>query len=252
MIASFGLVIVIIIFHELWCVAGRLRIHHGAGISAGAIIFRTLGIELLTHFITGVRIVGSIEITVRRTTADIVHGGGHGCLDTRIVGCRIDGKTSPATDADDADTPGIHIRTRRQVIHCCRKVFGIDVRRSHTARLSATLTCKRGVESNREETPFGKCLSIQPRRLFLHGTERTADSDSRQFSPGGRFRYIQVGSERDAVTVDKGYFAVVHLIALRERFVPFLGQFQFFHIPVTLSVLCRAFRQTGEAEESGR
>ena len=87
MIASFGLVIVIIIFHELWCVAGRLRIHHGAGISAGAIIFRTLGIELLTHFITGVRIVGSIEITVRRTAADIVHGGGHGCLDTRIVGC---------------------------------------------------------------------------------------------------------------------------------------------------------------------
>ena len=163
MIASFGLVIVVIILHELRRVVGRFRVHHGAGISTGPIVFRALGTQLTAHLIASVCIVIGIIIAVCRTAADVVHRGSHRCLDACVIGSRIDGKSAPTADTYYADTFGIHVRTCRKVIHRSREIFGVDVWRSHVTRLSAAFARERWIESNRQESPFGKCLSIQPR-----------------------------------------------------------------------------------------
>ena len=85
------------------------------------------------------------------------------CLDTCVVGSRVDGKSAPATNTYYADTFSIHVRTCRKVIHRSREVFSIDVRRSYVAGLATAFTCERWVESNRQESPFGKSLGIQSR-----------------------------------------------------------------------------------------
>ena len=224
MITSFGLVIIIIILHELRRITGRFRVRHGAGISVGTVVFRALGVKLLTHFVTCICIVSGIEVTVCCTAANVVHCGSYRCLDTCVVGSRIDSKTTPTTNANDADSFGIHIRTCREVIHRRREVFGVDVWRSYAARLSTAFTGKRRIKSNRQESSFGQCLGIQPRRLFLYSSKRTADSNSRQLTSENRFRCIQVGSERDTVTIYESHFAMIHLVAFRVRLVPFLCQ----------------------------
>ena len=142
MITSFGLVIIIIILHELRRITGRFRVRHGAGISVGTVVFRALGVKLLTHFVTCICIVSGIEVTVCCTAANVVHCGSYRCLDTCVVGSRIDSKTTPTTNANDADSFGIHIRTCRKVIHRRREVFGVDVWRSYAARLSTAFTSK--------------------------------------------------------------------------------------------------------------
>ena len=96
-ITSFGLVIIVIILYELWRITGRLRVHHGAGISVGTVVFRALGVKLLTYFVACIRIVCGIEITVCCTATDVVHSGSYRCLDTCVVGSRIDSKTTPTT-----------------------------------------------------------------------------------------------------------------------------------------------------------
>ena len=145
MIASLSLVVIVIIFHELRCIVGWLRIHHGTGISAGAIILRALGVKCLAHFVARIGIISFIEIAVCRGAADVVHRGSDRCLDACIVGGSIDGESSPTADAKNSDASGIHIGTCREVIHRSREIFRIDVGRSDAARLSATLTRKRGV-----------------------------------------------------------------------------------------------------------
>ncbi len=37
------------------------RVRHGAGISVGTVVFRALGVKLLTHFVTCICIVSGIE-----------------------------------------------------------------------------------------------------------------------------------------------------------------------------------------------
>ena len=127
MIASFRLVIIVIIFHELRCIFGWFRIHCRAGVSTRTIIFCALRIELPTHPVACICIVRCIEITVGIGAADIVHGRSHRSLDARVIGRCIDSKASPTANAEYADTLRIHIGTCGKVIHCCRKVLRIDI-----------------------------------------------------------------------------------------------------------------------------
>ena len=143
------------------------------------------------------------------------------------------------------------MRVCGQVIHCGAKVFGVDVGRRHIARLPAAFARKRRVEGYGEEAALRQSLGVQTRSLFLDGSERAADGDGRQFA-SGVFGFVHVGCQRDAVTVVERDLDVFHLVAQRERLVPFLRQIQFFFHKLVfkgLISLCHEVSRTAEAGE---
>ena len=150
-------------------------IHHRALVRAVAIVFRPLGIQLLAHFIAGVRIVIGIEVAVCRPPTDVIHRGSHRRFDARIHSRRVDGKTSKATDAEYADALRVYIVTGGQIVYRRTEIFRVDVRRCLTTGLPAAFSGKRGVESNGQETVLCQCLRIQSRCLLFHCPERSTD-----------------------------------------------------------------------------
>ena len=132
-IAARGLVISVIVFHKLGSIVGK-RVHHPTGqrIRTLAVVFRTLGVELLAKLIACVSI-HSIEIAVGIHPAHVVHRSGDGSLDARIDGRRIQCHASPSADAQYADTVGIHLLAGRKEVHRRTEVLRVDVRRRHIA-----------------------------------------------------------------------------------------------------------------------
>lgn len=104
-ITSGSFVISMIIAYKLRRI-GRNRIDHPSctDIRTVPIIFGALGIEPAAHLITCVGVVRLVEISVGRTTADIVHSRCDGNLDARVVSGSVDGKTTPAAYTEDPDT----------------------------------------------------------------------------------------------------------------------------------------------------
>ena len=177
----------------MWRVIGRLGIHHRALVRAVAIVFRPLGIQLLAHFIAGVRIVIGIEVAVCRPPTDVIHRGSHRRFDARIHSRRVDGKTSKATDAEYADALRVYIVTGGQIVYRRTEIFRVDVRRCLTTGLPAAFSGKRGVESNGQETVLCQCLRIQSRCLLFHCPERSTDRDGWELACRV-LGFIQVGS----------------------------------------------------------
>ena len=229
-IAARCLVIPVIVFHKLGSIVGK-RVYHPScqRIRALAVVFRTLGIELLAKLIARIGIHG-IEIAVGIHPAHVVHRSGDGSLDARVDGCRIQRHASPSADAQYPDTVGIHLLAGRKEVHRRTEVLRIDVRRRHITGFTPTLTGVRGVEGNGQESAFGQCHGIQARRLFLHRSERSAHGNGRKFSLG-LLGHVHVGRQRNAIAVGKSHFPVVHLVAQREHLVPFMCQIQtLFHL----------------------
>ena len=142
MIAAWCFVISVVIFHELRGVIGQwVDYAAGKGITAVAIVFRTLRVQLLAQFVT---LLGShaVKIAFRSCAAYVVHRRGHGSFDARVDGCGIDGKSAPAANPDKPDTFRIHVGECAKVIHCCTEIFRIDVGRCHIARFAAAFTGK--------------------------------------------------------------------------------------------------------------
>ena len=210
-IAARCLVISVIVFHKLGSIVGK-RVYHPTGqrIRTLAVVFRTLGVELLAKLIARIGIHG-IEITVGIHPAHVVHRSSDGC------------HASPSADAQYADTVGIHLLTSRKEVHRRTEVLRVDVRRSHITEFTPTLTGVRGVEGNGQESAFGQCHGIQTRRLFFYRSERPAYGYGRKFS-FGLLGHVHVGRQRNAIAVGKSHFPVVHLVAQREHLVPFLCQ----------------------------
>lgn len=230
MIAARCLVISVIVFHKLGSIVGK-RVYHPTGqrIRTLAVVFRTLGVELLAKLIARIGIHG-IEIAVGIHPAHVVHRSGNGSLDARVDGRRIQCHASPSADAQYADTVGIYLLTNRKEVHRRTEVLRIDVRRRHIAGFAPTLTGVRGVEGNGQESAFCQCHGIQARRLFLHRSERPAHGYGRKFS-FGLLGHVHVGRQRNAIAVGKSHFPVVHLVAQREHLVPFVCQIQtLFHL----------------------
>ena len=156
-----GLVIVVVVFHELWCVGSWLRVHNRAFVGAVLDVFCALCIQCPAHLLTFGGIVGLIVISAGGATADVIHRDSNGSLDTGVYGCGVDGKTSKAADAYNPYLIGLHIPAGNEIINRCREVLGIDVGRGKVARMSATLARKRGVEGERHEAFFGQPLGVK-------------------------------------------------------------------------------------------
>ena len=223
MVSALRLVVGEVVFQELWSVC---RHHIGQAsrkfIRAFAVVRRALCVQLLAQFVACVRIVSRVEITFGVNTAHVIHGGGNGSLDAGVYSRRVDRHTSPTANAEYANLLWVHVVTGRKVVHGRTEVLCVDVGRGYVSGLASALACKRWVEGDGKEAALGQFLRIQTRSLLLDGPERTANGDGGQFSRHA-FRHIKVGGQRHAVTVMESYFAVVHLVALREHLVPLCG-----------------------------
>ena len=83
-----------------------------------------------------------------------------------------------------------------------------------------------GIERDGEKAPLRHGLSVQSGGLLLYRAKGAADSDGGQLSRrahGG----IEVSGQGDTVVVVKGHLTMLHLAALGESLIPFLGQGQF-------------------------
>ena len=113
----------------------------------------------LFHTLSRGVLAGKIALHVH--LAHIIHGGCHGSLNARIKCCRIHAHTSKSAYSDYADTLGVNIILNGQEINRCQEILGVDIGRCHTAGLAATLTGKRGVKGNSQESALGHVLCVQ-------------------------------------------------------------------------------------------
>lgn len=168
----------------------------------------------------------AVVVALGHDPRHVVHGAGHHRLDALVHGHRVQRHATPAADADDADALAIHFRQQTDEIHCRAEVFGIDIRRSDVAWLTAALTGIRWVERQRDESAFGHGLRIQSGGLLLDRAERTADHDCRQPIAATVLRQVQVSCQGDAVAIGEGDLAMFDLCAQGKGLVPLLGQLQ--------------------------
>ena len=228
MVAARGLVVVVIILHKERRVL-RKGIHNAAGKGIGAVpeIFRTLFVDCFTGSLAGFFGISGVEITVPGYTGHIVHGRGHGRFDTGVDAGSLQSHAAPAADADYADAFRVHQVTAGKKIDRRLEIFHVDIRGVHRPREAAGLSGEGWIKGESQEAAFRHFLCIQPGGLFLAGAERSADGDGGKF-PLGTLRDIHVRGKRDAEMVGEGHFAVVDVFTLREYFIPFLCEVQFF------------------------
>ena len=148
MITSRGLIIVVVLTNEKWSIF-RDRIYHTtvAFITAVAIIFGALHIELSTQPVTVIRTHG-IEIPIGIHTAHIVHGRGYCSLDARVVSSSIKGETTPTANTKNADTFRIYIITDSQIIDCRTEIFRANLGRSEVTGCTTALSVERRIKRN--------------------------------------------------------------------------------------------------------
>ena len=106
MIAAFGLVVVVIVLHELRSI-GRQRVNNTASHSLR--ISQTLLGHCLSGSMARFLLVLAVEITITADAGHIIHRGGNGSLDAGIGSGSIQGNASPSADAYDANLLSIHI-----------------------------------------------------------------------------------------------------------------------------------------------
>ena len=80
--------------------------------------------------------------------------------------------------------------------------------------------------------------------MLLHRAERTANRNRRQRTVAADPGKIEVGHQGDSVAVREGYLLVIELVALREGFVPVLGQLHG-------GSFCRGLREGGLGARTG-
>jgi len=76
------------------------------------------------------------------------------------------------------------------------------------------------IESQGDEPALRHCLCIQARRLLLHCTKGTADSNGGQAFIATVLRLVEVGGQGDAVAVFELNLLMSHLVTLRKSLVP--------------------------------
>ena len=225
MIAAFCLVVSIIVFHEPGgSIRQRVDDTTGTLVRARLVVLGALlgqGLASLHALLLG---VAALEVALAVHLRHVVHRGGYSGLDTGVDGSGVDGHATESANADDADALRVDIVLHGEEVNGSQEVLGVDVGRSHAAWLATTLTRKRGVEGDGEETALGHVLGIDAARLLLHGSERSGDGDGRQLALG-ILRRVHVGCELDTVAVVERDLLVVHLVTLGERLVPLLSQF---------------------------
>ena len=229
MVASRSLVVGVIVRHKLRRVIGQLIDH--AARQRVAVIFIVLGalrVQRFTLFKARLLRILGVKIAVCDHAGHVVHRHSSSSLDTGVDGCGVDCHAAPTADADDADALRINAFLHRKEIHRCAEVLGVDVRRCHIAGRTAALTGIGRVEGNREKAQLRHFLRIKAGRLLLHRAKRTADGDGRQLA-FHILRHVDVGRQRDAVSVVEGRLAVLNLVAFGKHLVPFLRQMQLFH-----------------------
>ena len=160
MITAFCLIITMIILQELGSIH-RQRVHHSPGQSIRTVprIFRALSIELLTQFVTCIGIHW-VKIAIGIHTAHIIHGYRNRCLDSGIDSRCIECHTTPSANTQNTNTLCIHIVTNGQKIHCCTKIFRVNIGRSHITGFSITFSGIRRIEGNRQKTTLRQGLCI--------------------------------------------------------------------------------------------
>lgn len=161
MIAAFGLVVVMILADKERHIVGH-GFHHAAVtlIISVCVILRALLIQGLAELIARLRIIVGVEIAVGIHAAHVIHCGSDGRLDARVVGGCIQGEASPAADAENADTLGVHIGACQQVIYGGTEILRTYFRRGQVARRTTALSVIRRGECYGKETAFGKRLCI--------------------------------------------------------------------------------------------
>ena len=241
MVAPRGLVVVVVVLHKVGRVF-RQGIDNTPAepVFSGLQISQALGAHGSALGITCFFTVFGIEIALGVHTSHVVHGRDHRRLDAGVQRCGVQGHAAPAADADDADTGRINSVAQGEEIHRSHEVLGIDVGGSHIAHVAAALAGEGRVKGNRQKATLCHGLRVKAGALLLDCAEGAANGDRRK-SALRVFRRIHVSRQRDPITIDKAYLAVVHFFALREGFVPLLRQLQiidFHHNARSPSLIC--------------
>ena len=140
MIAARGLVIGVVVLHELRRVL-RQRIDHATRqrVAAVFIVLGALCIHCFSLLKACLLRILTVKIAVSVHTGHVVHGHSGGSFDAGVNGSSIDRHTAPAADADDADALRVNILLHGEKVYCCTEILGIDVGRGHIARGAAAL-----------------------------------------------------------------------------------------------------------------
>ena len=203
---------------------GRERVDDATGAFrlASLQIDEALGVHRLAFRLSCCGGVLGVVVAVGDDARHVVHRGGDGRLDARVDSRRVDGKSAPPADAENADPVRINVVAADEVIDRRLKVLGVNVRRGNVARLSRRFARVGRIKRDGQESALCKRLRVEPRRLLLHRSERSRDRNRRK-TPSCAFGLVHVRRERDAEAVLERRLAMFDLVRLRERLVPYVG-----------------------------
>ena len=224
MVAARSLVVVVVVLNKLRRVGGQ-RINHATAllIVALSVFLGALAAHGLACLVASLLVVGRVEVTVGADAAHVVHCHNHSAFDARVeCGC-VESQSSPTADAQDSYSLGVGLLKGREEIYGGHEIFGVDIGRSHAARMTAALAGERRVESQCYEATLGQSLRVKPRALLLNGSERAADGNGRQLGCG-LLGGVEVAGKRYAISVNERHFAVIHFVALGKRLIPLLRE----------------------------
>ena len=208
MIAALCLVVSVVILHEeRRIIRKRIDDTAGLGIRIILVVFCSLFVQSLPHFISVIR-RHLVKVSVGRDAEHIIHGRSDCRLDSCIHGSCIESHTAPSADAEDADAVRIDIVSCGEEIYGSREIFRIDIRGCHVSWRAAAFTGKGRIEGNRQIAHFCQLLCIKSGRLFLHSTERSCNSDGRKLS-FCILRCIHICGKCNAVAVMECHLLVI-------------------------------------------
>ena len=136
--------------------------------------------------------------------ADVIHADRRHRLDAWVDFRSRQAKAAAAADADDADAGPVDQRVQAEVVHRGAEVLDEGLRRRDEVRLAAALSVVGSVKGEGDKASFCHRLSVEPRRLFLHATERVSDDDGRvALRPVQVLGDVQIRDQLDAQSVSR-------------------------------------------------
>lgn len=109
----------------------------------------------------------------------VVHDRGGDGLDSRVDGRCGQDVRAKTTDANRPNSFAVNEGLNPNKVNGCGEVFHEDIRGGHVTNRAGAFTGGRLIEGQGDKPAFGQRLGVKSTGLFLYGSERSGNHDSR-------------------------------------------------------------------------